>query len=103
MKKILFALTLFLFFIISIPVKACRNYDTTNGLCLDQLIGNIYDYREYEETGTQPETQQPAAFGETAAQTTDVVKNFFNLTVQFFGIVILFIFLIVLLEEIVNK
>jgi len=102
MKKPLFILIIFLAFFLQFSLaKAGHFCDLSNPIasCED----GYSTVPTEETTETPPETQQPAAFGETAAQTTDVVKSFTNLTFQFFGMVILFIFLIVLLQEIINR
>ena len=102
MKKPLFILILFLAFFLQFSLaKAGHFCDLSNTVasCEDG-----YSTVPMEETAqTSPETVPPAAVGEAASQSVDVVKTFTTLVFQFFGIVILFIFLTILLQEITNS
>ena len=102
MKKLLFVLILFLFFVRLKPVVACHNYDTSTGQCLDYLIGNVYDGRQVEQI--QETIQAPYEnIKETASTTTQFSSQFLTLAFQFFSIVILFIMLIILLEGVLES
>jgi hypothetical protein len=93
-------LLLFFIFQSSLVNGQCRHTDTTTGECLD---GKIFDYRDYETEEIPEEVKTPRTFQETQTLSEWILSEFFTLTFQFFGIVILFIILIILLESIIES
>jgi len=112
-KYAIFYLILFLVFILqlklvsSLPTGACHHTDTSTGMCLD---GTTSGYQESEEAETPPEAQ-PEIPTETLKETmkenlltaSEISKIFFTLVVQFFGMVILFIFLVILIQMFIES
>jgi hypothetical protein len=100
-KKTIFTLIFFLVFILqfklvnSLNTGQCHNFDTSTGKCLD---GYIFDSSKYQEAQASAEE----TINEVAKPPVEIPTEFFTLVFQFFGIVILFIFLVILLEEVTN-
>lgn len=103
-KKIVFVLIFFLAFITQLRTASalgtsqCRFFDLSTGECVH---GKIFDYRDYEvveEIAKAPEE----TMREIIIPTTEFQTQVLTLAFQFFGIVILFILLMVMVEELIR-
>lgn len=84
------------------PVKAtaseCHVY--VNGICLTWYH---YETPQQEELVNETIQTPTETMGETATQTTEFSLRFLTLAFQLFGIVVLFILLVVMIEELANS
>lgn len=105
-KSFTIILIFFLFFILHFNlVKASATHCTyyVDGICMSWYYFDSREYETEEAPPQQPQVPQPEVpFQETRTFVQNVPPEFITLLFQFFGIVILLIILVILLQSIIE-